>query len=384
MANPTVYVGGEDTYSSGIIPIRNLEASLDMTDPQDYPLLKAVGLNSYNVPVTSVKTEWQMDFLCPIKDTLHVAVTDTTGTQFTVHYAEYFSLHDVIMIDSELCRVTAIDATNNYLTVERGFAGSTAAAHLIDVDVYRLGPARPEGSSPGWAQQVLTVQPYNVTQIFDAYADITGTEEATRNYAPDDLLAYRVQKRQAELFMMMERALLYGKRYEPATNTGRTTGGLSDFVSDKNNISSAALQFSDVEDALEDVFGRAGLPNVPNSAWMNSYQMRKISQWGAGSIRTDRAETVVGNVVTTLQTNFGVVTLNLDHLILSSELWLLNMDEIACAPMAGRGLQEWDASVAGDDNKARRIIGEYVFIIKGEDRSNDGLNVKLYGISTSL
>jgi len=346
--------------------------------------LKAVGLNSYSTAVTSSKVEWQMDFLCPLKDTLHVAVTDTTGTQFTVHYAEYFNLHDVIMIDSELCRVTAIDATNNYLTVERGFAGSTAATHLIDVDVYRLGPARPEGSSPGWAQQVLTVQPYNVTQIFDAYADITGTEEATKNYAPDDLLAYRVQKRQSELFMLMERALLYGKRYEPATNTGRTTGGLNDFVSDKNNISSAALQFSDVEDALEDVFGRAGLPNVPNSAWMNSYQMRKISQWGAGSIRTDRAETVVGNVVTTLQTNFGVVTLNLDHLILSSELWLLNLDEIMCAPLAGRGLQEWDASVAGDDNKARRLLGEYVFVIKGEDRSNDGLNVKLYGISTSL
>lgn len=384
MATPTVYVGAEDTYSPGIVPIRNLEAALDMTDPQDYPLLKAVGLNSYNVPVTTVKMEWQMDFLCPIKDTLGAAVTDTTGTQFTVHYAEYFSLHDVIMVESELCRVTAIDATNNYLTVERGFAGSTAATHDNADDVYILGPARPEGSSPGWAQQVLTVQPYNVTQIFDAYADITGTEEAVKNYAPDDLLSYRVMKRQAELFMKMERSILYGKRYEPATNTGRMTGGIDDFVTDKDNIASAALQFSDVEDALENVFGRAGQPNVPNQAWMNSYQMRKISQWGAGSIRTDRTETVVGNVVNSLLTNFGTVSLNLDHLIVPSEVYLLNMDEIMCAPMQGRGFQEWDASVPGDDNKARRIIGEYVFIIKGEDRSNDGLNVKLYGISTSL
>ena len=207
MATPTVYVGGEDTFSPGIVIVRQLEDHLDMTDPKDYPLLKAVGLNSYGVPVTNVKVEWNMDYLVPVKDQLNGAIADTDGTRWTVDHAEYFSLHDVCQCESELVRVTAIDATSNYIYIERGFAGSTAAVHDDDSEVLILGPARPEGSSPGWAQQTLTVQPYNYTQIFDAYADITGTEEATKNYAPDDLLAYRVEKRLAELYMKMERAL---------------------------------------------------------------------------------------------------------------------------------------------------------------------------------
>jgi len=107
--------------------------------------------------------EWQRDEDIPLTDVLGAAITSTSAAQITVTYGEYFNLHDVILIDSELMQVLATDATNNYLTVTRGFAGSTAATHSSAVTVYRLGSARPEGSSPGWAQQVAVSTPFNYT-----------------------------------------------------------------------------------------------------------------------------------------------------------------------------------------------------------------------------
>ena len=380
----TVYAGHETSYTAAVVVVRQLETHIDNFSPKDFPLLRQVGFNSYPETVTNTKVEWQRDEYIPLSDTLAAAITTTTATQFTVTYGEYFALNDVILLDSELCLVVSIAATNNYLTVTRGFAGSTAATHSNAITVHRLGSARPEGSSPGWSQQVVVSQPYNYSQIWDATASITGTEEALKNYAPADLMAYRIDKRMAELYQMMEKALLYNsKRYVGTAAIGRMSAGLDFFVADKNNLSSAAITFDDVEDAMQDKFTSYGLANVPDSLWINAWVKRKISGWGIPTIQTGRTENVVGNEITVLETNFGTISVNLDHLITASEAWLLNMSTVQMAPLQGRGFKSIDASVPGDDLTRERILGEYVFVIKGEDGTNDGLNVKIYGISTT-
>lgn len=380
----TVYTGHETSYTSAVVVLRQLESHIDNFDPKEFPLLRQVGFNSYSEPVVNTKVEWQRDENIPVTDLLASAISSITDTTITATYAEYFALNDLILLDSELCLVTSIDETNNYLYVVRGFAGSTAATHSSGITIHRLGAARPEGSSPGWSQQTLTSQPYNYTQIWDATVSITGTEEALKNYAPDDLMAYRLDKRMAELYQMMEKAYIYnGFRYVGTATYGRVSGGLNYWVADKNNLSSAAFTFDDIEDAMQDKFTSFGLVNVPDSLWVNAWPKRKISSWGIPTIQTGRTESVVGNEITTLETNFGTISVNLDHLISTSEAWLLNMSTLQMAPLQGRGFKEIDASVAGDDLRRTRVLGEYVFVIKGEDGSNDGLNVKIYGISTT-
>ncbi len=221
-------------------------------------------------------------------------------------------------------------------------------------------------------------------QIWDETVSITGTEAALKNYAPDNLMAYRLDKRMKELYQKMEMAYLYNsQRYVGTASVGRLSAGLDYFVADKNNLASAAITFNDIEDALQDKFSAFGLANVPDTLWINAWVKRKISSWGVASIRTERTENVVGNQVDVLETNFGTVTVELDHLVQASHAWLLRMDKLQMAPLQGRGFAEIDASVNGDDSKKSRVLGEYVFVIKGEDGSNDGLNVKLYGISTT-
>ena len=386
MATPTVYNDIESGFSSNLQNVRQLESFLDILGPEDYPLLQEVGLNSFDQEITNTKVEWNMDYLLPTQDALNGALSSTTTTQITVDHAEYFVLHDVILCESELMRVVSIDATNNYLNVERGFAGSTAATHDNDDEVYRLGPARPEGSSPGWARQTATAQPYNYTQIWDAMAEVTGTEEALKNYGPDDLLAMRIEREMNNLYVVMEQALLNGLRYQPSTNTGRTTGGLAQFIEDTDNLSSAALTFADIEDAMTNIAQRVGKPEVPDTLWANAWPLRKIASWGVPSIRSDRAETVFGNQINTLVTQFGTLRLMYDRLISTSKAYLLNMDRIMCGPLSGRGFQSYRLEINQtlDDARKERIIGEYAFIVKGEDGSNEGPHCIIYGISTSL
>jgi hypothetical protein len=373
----------ESAYATNLVLLRNLEPALDMTDPRDYPLLKAVGLSSFPYPIDTPVMEWQIDYLPPIVDALNGAISSTSVSTLTVDHAEYFRLHEMIKIDSELMRVLSIDATNNTLTVERGFAGSTAATHSDDAVIDMLGAARPEGSSPGWGVATTAVQPWNVCQIFDGTVAVTGTEANTRYYGVDNVKAYRMEQEMASLWMRMEKALMYNLRYKPSTNVGRVTGGLAQFVHDENAMSDAILTYSDFIDALTDVYKRAGMSNMPLDAWLNADAKNLINTWGEAGIRIERTEDTYGSMVDQIATNYGTVRFHLDHLVATDDIWLLNMPRIQIGSYAGRPMGEYDASVPGEDAVRTRVLGEYGFAVKGEDGINDGLHVRISGFSTS-
>jgi hypothetical protein len=385
MATPTVNVEIESGYSSNLVVVRQLEEYLDILDIEEYPLLRTIGLNSYDREIHNTKVEWQLDYLIPYEDALDGAVATTGETVFTVDHAEYFQLHDVVKVEDELVRVVAIDPDDDEITVERGFAGSTAATHSDGDVLTRLGPARPEGSAPGWPQQTTAAQIYNYTQIFDAVAEVTGTEEQVERYGPDALLDTRIDKRMRELYLLMENAVIHGLRSEPTNNRGRTMGGLYEFITDTDDLGSDALVFSDIEDAMENIAGRVGRNNTPNILFANSWPMRKISSWGESSIRTSRTESVYGNVIDSLVTQFGRLQLQYDHLMPTDEVFLLAMDRIAMAPLRGRGFASYQQAVNTtlEDSRRERIIGEYTLVVKGEDGSNDGVHCLIQNISTT-
>ncbi len=374
---PTIYSGQESTYTGAVLVVRQLENHLQMLDPDQFPLLQAVGLNSYPYTLENTRYEWQMDYLNPITDTAAAAV-QAGDLAITVTDADRFANMDLVLIDSEIVQVTELGAANT-IVVTRGFGGTVAAAHDLGVTLYRLGSALPEGSAPGWAQQVQTVQPFNFTQIWDAMAEATGTQLATKKHGPDDTLAYNIDKRMRELYMMMERAYLYNVRFQPQTNTGRSTGGLDFFISDQRDLLGAAFTYTDMLNAAEDLFLRFGLENGPRQLWMNSNQMRQISQWNVASTWHERAETATGTIVRTLVTDFGTFSVHLDHLIKPDEIWLLNFEHDQCAPLSGRGFHTIDASVPGVDAKRERIIGEYGFVVKGENGVDPGPQIKFFG-----
>ena len=63
-----------------------------------------------------------------------VKVTDADGANYRAQTPR-FSPGNLVRIDTEYLRVTAVDTTTNILTVKRGENGSTAAAHLLNADI---------------------------------------------------------------------------------------------------------------------------------------------------------------------------------------------------------------------------------------------------------
>ena len=79
------------------------------------------------------------------KTKVTTAASDT-ATELTVASVEPFVIHSVAQIDEELVLVIAIDKSTNKLTVERGYADTTATAIVKDAEIEFQYDMTPEGA----------------------------------------------------------------------------------------------------------------------------------------------------------------------------------------------------------------------------------------------
>lgn len=70
--------------------------------------------------------------------TISIAIVNGTDTSITVASGAVFEIGMLIRIDSEYLLITEVNS--GVLTVQRGYNGTTAAAHIISTPVYRFIP----------------------------------------------------------------------------------------------------------------------------------------------------------------------------------------------------------------------------------------------------
>lgn len=366
-----VYTGAESTYTGTTVPVRQLSDHIYSTDKDEYPLLKAIGLDSFDEEIFATKVEWLKFSGIPTKDTLAAAYT-AGGTTLTVSNSEYFKVGDILLIDNELFWITSINYGADQLTVTYAFAGTTNANHANGSTVYKIGNAQLEGSSPGTHRAASFDTEYNYTQIFDlGTAEVTGTEEAVKSYGVDSLMQFRIDQNLRKGYMEMERAILYGRRAVGSANSARAMGGLTQYVTDVVDKGGAALAEADIINRMEAIWGRCGAEFRPNVMVGNSWAKRKVTSFYAGSSGAprfyERQERVGGYYVTTIETDFGTLDFILNHLVKPDELWLLNLDYVMMGPLRGRSLRDVEASTPGADHFKRRIFGEYTLKVVNPD-----------------
>jgi len=380
----TVYSGVESTYTGATIPVRQLGDHIYSTDKDEFPFLKAVGLDSMDEEIYATKFEWLTFSGIPRTDAIDESGgIDNSQTTFVVDNSEYFKEGDIILVEDELMWVSSIAFSTDTLTVSRGFAGTTAAAHNDNTVVTIVGNARLEGSSPGTHRAASFGTEYNYTQIIDlGTVEVTGTEEAIKKYGVDSLMQFRLDQRLRKGYVDMERDLIYGKRNQGSSSVARAMGGLVQYITNSTNKSGAAIAESDVITALESIWGSCGAEFKPDTMLGNSWAKRKVTSWYAGAAGTprnyERQERVGGYYVTTVETDFGTLDFLMAHTVKSSELWLLNLDNIMMGPLRGRALKDMEASTPGDDKYRRRVLGEYTIKV-----TNPAAMWLIYNFSTS-
>ena len=191
---------GKATYSAGATLPEIAEDVADLVavnSPHETPLLDALG-----DPARSARStvhEWIEDALLPNTDTLETfSVPDNEAT---VDHADYFRVGDQIIVgdNTEVMLVTAIDTIAGTLTVTRNYGGSGTGSVADGSTIRILGNAALEGDEATPARFTSRQRSTNVTQIFSATVEISGSELAVRQLGVRDELDYQKNQRTREL-----------------------------------------------------------------------------------------------------------------------------------------------------------------------------------------
>jgi len=299
--------GQVTTYTATEPQKRVVTDRILMADPMSIAGINALGIDAGNkfafVNVPGKKYEWLEDSYSPRSDTVNGThlTSDSTATQFTVSNGAYFQPGDVILIDSEYMWVSAV--SSNTLTATRAYGG-TQATHDNSSTVYIVGRNRLEGDSADDSYTTVPTTGYNYSSILQKSIEISRSNALLQRYGIPDVVEREIDKAMDELLMQLNLMIYHGQRKEGSTSTPRSFGGLETFIStNATDASSAALTQKMIEDELQDCWDYGGQPDL---LICGAWAKRKIADFYAGYVRTERSETMGGITIDRILMPLGI------------------------------------------------------------------------------
>lgn len=202
---------------------------------------------------------------------------------------------------------------------------------------------------------------YNYTQIFDRTAKVSLTSIEVPKYGIGGALDYQVSRQLLDIAYEMNKTMIRQARVQRSTSEAGTMGGVMWFLQaatgNNVNASAGAISMTLINDAVEVAKGNGatGLSIL----LAHPVQARKISafnQSGSNPV-VQRADTTTGSYVTTFVSDQGdVMTLVADRNFDKDKVALLDPSKVALVPLQNRQFQDKDATPAGADFVARRVI----------------------------
>lgn len=236
------------------------------------------------------------------------AGVDAIVTTIPVDDGTFFQSGDVVEVDTETMLVTAVSGNN--LTVTRGYAGTTAAAHLIDATLYVIGNTRTGGEvdvdgisyTPTSTDQYLqTIQ--HPWQVGGSLA--TNSAVALPSGVPDWVTREKLAAMQRAMDDT-ERSYYYGKGVaRAATTTKPAMYGLRSLLTTNNTTTptnAGAYKPEDlIRDTIQKCYDGGGNPQV---LLVSTDFLTGFATWGYAAQRLDAGENVFGTPISVLEVPF--------------------------------------------------------------------------------
>lgn len=369
--------GNRDSFANQNDHILDLRDGLDFlrTKGDGMALLKRIGMNGFTAK--SYKHEWTETALAGRAET--VTLADGSGTTLTVTDAYIYQVNDLIRIEAEIVRVTAI-ASATTLTIVRAYAGTSGAAHSSKRAV-NLGSADPENSTAPAGMTDNATRLYNYVQTFTRAVDLSNDEIAQLTTQGNPMNA-QVKRRYIEVMQKFSAAFYYGIRYEDGTNKIHTLGGLKYFLTTNVTNVAGALTIAAIDALVKSIVDAGGDPKV---IVVGTKQKQKLDALDANVVRTGKrnSDQVGGaNISQTWQS--GILDHEMDIIIdltvADDELWVLDTDHIKIGALSNNGVdgsfKAVDATTPGQDGSKKVIRGKYT--VRVEQQLASGY---LYGLT---
>lgn len=370
--------GAKDTFSDSADHILDLRKGLDFLDAgnQNIALLKRIGTNGFSAK--STKHEWTETELAVRGET--ITITESAIT-LTVDDANQYQKNELLKCESEVMRVTAI-ASATTLTVVRGYAGTTAAAHT-SARAFSIGPADPENSQAPEGVADSATRLYNYVQTFTRAVELSNDEIAQLSTEGNPLNG-QIARRFIEINRQLAKAMLYGVRHQDTTNKIHTMGGLTQYVTTNVSNVNGALTLASIDAQILAIVEAGGDPKL---LAMSPRQKQKLDALDAGLVRTGKKDSESkrgGNPdVMTWQSGILGHTLDIvvDQSIEKDELWILDTDYVEIGSLNNNGVNGAfgvvDATTPGQDGKHKAIRGKYTMCVEQEKA-----HARLYNLTT--
>src|SRR3990167_4285953 len=147
------------------------------------------------------------------------------------------SATEVAGYTNELILVTGVNSATEF-TVQRGFAGTSAAAIVNDQFLLHIGSAFGEGRNEADATSRNPTKYTNYCQIFKTGYSVTKTATRVTNYRTGDVLKNEKMRRSSDHSKSLEHALMWGIGSEGTDPVNgkilRTSKGLRSFIPSVN------------------------------------------------------------------------------------------------------------------------------------------------------
>lgn len=330
-----------------------------LLNPHQTPLLNLLG---FAEAVTQTNHQWYEDEMIADETKVNGAKL-VSDTSIVVVDGSIFRVHDVIKIGEELLKITAV--STNTLTVVRGYAGTTAAAIADQAKVEFQFSEGVEGADARAARYKARSPKSNKTQIFDDTIEISGTAQAVTQYGISDLYEYEKQKKQLELALQLEKALINGVAYE--SGNVRQMAGVRSFVqSNVTDAANAAVSGTLLNDSLQAIYEKGGFASGGNyKILVPAKQKRAISAFDNNKLYITQAENTRGQKVDHFVSDFGQFEIALNNNLEANELMIVDTNRMAIRPLVGR---EFFHKYMGDkgDYVTGTLVGEYTLEFKQE------------------
>ena len=269
----------------------------------------------------TIDVHWWEDAYLPYIDQVNYGTGyNSTDTDITVDYGEYFAVGDLVrdMASNEVVLVTSI--SSDVLTVTRDFGQSTeswtALAASIADNAYLeiLGNAFEPGHTFPSVRSTTDVEKINYCQDIRTPVSMTEITRDTQLHGGQDW-AYQVKKAQTEHQHKIERGNWWGKPYRSdkgnyASATGNTApaacGGINHFISYYADADHKVVQDDLTEfefmDFLEIAFDKG---SRSKALWCSSALRTGFDKWGISRQNTFETTHVLGMKISEWQSSQG-------------------------------------------------------------------------------
>ncbi|MBG9940580.1 DUF5309 family protein [Brevibacillus formosus] len=331
-----------------------------LLNPNQTPMLNLLGFGN---PVASTTHIWYEDEMFATKATVTTAA-DAAATSLVVSDVEPFRPNVVAKVNEEMVFVTAVDPTTKTLTVTRAYAGSTAAAIAKNAVIEFLFVEGVEGFDARDARSKPRTKVDNVTQIFDESVELSGTSQSVAQYGIDDLYGYEKAKKELEVALQLEKAVIDGLHYD--SGRVRQMRGIRSFIQTNVTPVSGPITVDILNGTAQKIYTAGGFRSGGKYAVVvPAKQKMAISGLTQDKIRITQAETTRGQVVDHLVNDFGQFPIIMNDNLQSDELFFIDTNRISIRPMAGREFSHELLAKTGDRLNGM-VFGEYTLEFRQE------------------